>query len=50
MLGTRGLLTCGWAGLETKNLTGLGERRDSFDDLITTTLDAALTGTTEAAA
>ncbi|MFJ5949525.1 type I-E CRISPR-associated protein Cas7/Cse4/CasC [Streptomyces noursei] len=48
LLGTRGLLTSGWASLETKDLTSLGERRDSFDDLITTALDAALTPTTEA--
>ncbi|MFE4018549.1 type I-E CRISPR-associated protein Cas7/Cse4/CasC [Streptomyces sp. NPDC059101] len=47
LLGTRGLLTSGWASLETKDLTSLGERRDSFDDLITTALDAALTPTTE---
>ncbi|WP_044377874.1 type I-E CRISPR-associated protein Cas7/Cse4/CasC [Streptomyces noursei] len=48
LLGTRGLLTSGWASLETKDLTSLGERRDSFDDLITTALDAALTPTTKA--
>ncbi|MGW0822473.1 type I-E CRISPR-associated protein Cas7/Cse4/CasC [Streptomyces sp. NPDC002845] len=48
LLGTRAILTSGWAGLDTKNPTGLGERRDSFDNLITTVLDAALTA--EAAA
>ncbi|MER6548635.1 type I-E CRISPR-associated protein Cas7/Cse4/CasC [Streptomyces sp. NPDC001250] len=41
LLGTNGILASGWASLETKDLTGLGERRDSFDDLITTTLNAA---------
>ncbi len=50
LLGTRTILTAGWAGLDTKDPTGLGERRDSFDDLITTALDAALTPTTEATA
>lgn len=45
LLGTRSLLTSGWASLETKDLAGLGERRDSFDDLITSALDAALTST-----
>ncbi|BAC75251.1 type I-E CRISPR-associated protein Cas7/Cse4/CasC [Streptomyces avermitilis] len=48
LLGTTGILTSGWASLETKDLTGLGERRDSFDDLITTALDTALTHTAEA--
>ncbi|MFF0094649.1 type I-E CRISPR-associated protein Cas7/Cse4/CasC [Streptomyces canus] len=43
LLGTRAILTSGWASLETKDLTGLGERRDSFDDLISTALQAALT-------
>jgi CRISPR system Cascade subunit CasC len=50
LLGTRSLLTAGWAGLEARDLTGLGERRDSFDDLITTTLDTALAGPAGAAA
>ncbi|MER5904354.1 type I-E CRISPR-associated protein Cas7/Cse4/CasC [Streptomyces mirabilis] len=48
LLGTTGILTSGWASLETKDLTGLGNRRDSFDDLITTSLDAALTRPAEA--
>lgn len=43
LLGTRSILTSGWASLETKDLTGLGERRDSFDDLIATALQATLT-------
>jgi CRISPR system Cascade subunit CasC len=50
LLGTRALLTSGWASLDTKDLTGLGERHDSYDDLITTALDAALTRTPEATA
>ncbi|MFG3370565.1 type I-E CRISPR-associated protein Cas7/Cse4/CasC [Streptomyces sp. NPDC048156] len=41
LLGTTGILTAGWASLETKDLTGLGERHDSFDDMITTALNAA---------
>ncbi|MCP9946019.1 type I-E CRISPR-associated protein Cas7/Cse4/CasC [Streptomyces somaliensis] len=43
MLGTRNILTSGWASLETKNLDGLGTRHDAFDDLLATALDAALT-------
>jgi CRISPR system Cascade subunit CasC len=43
LLGTRAILTSSWASLETKDLTGLGERRDSFDDLIASALQAALT-------
>lgn len=50
LLGLRSVLVSSWAGLETKDLSGLGERRDSFDDLITSALDAALTSTPEAAA
>ncbi|MFH9710131.1 type I-E CRISPR-associated protein Cas7/Cse4/CasC [Streptomyces luteogriseus] len=46
LLGTHAVLASGWAGLDTKDLTGLGERRESFDALITTTLDAALTPAT----
>ncbi|MFF1627425.1 type I-E CRISPR-associated protein Cas7/Cse4/CasC [Streptomyces sp. NPDC058272] len=50
LLGTTGILTSGWASLETKDLSGLGERRDSFDELITTSLDTALTHAAEASA
>ncbi|BCL28558.1 type I-E CRISPR-associated protein Cas7/Cse4/CasC [Streptomyces aurantiacus] len=50
LLGTRALLASGWAGLDTKDLTGLGERHNSFDDLIATALDASVPNTTEAAA
>lgn len=42
LLGTGRILTSGWAGLDTKELDGLGERRDSFDDLIHDALNAAL--------
>ncbi|MFD9904072.1 type I-E CRISPR-associated protein Cas7/Cse4/CasC [Streptomyces sp. NPDC059063] len=42
LLGTGRVLTSGWAGLHTGDLTGLGQRHDSFDSLITTVLDAAL--------
>ncbi|PWI05755.1 type I-E CRISPR-associated protein Cas7/Cse4/CasC [Streptomyces sp. NWU339] len=42
LLGTRRLLTAGWAGLDPHHLDGLGTRHTSFDDLITTTLDTAL--------
>ncbi|MFD0416821.1 type I-E CRISPR-associated protein Cas7/Cse4/CasC [Streptomyces sp. NPDC127108] len=44
LLGTGRVLTSGWAGLDAKDLAGLGQRHDSFDDLITTALDAALVG------
>lgn len=51
LLGTRALLASGWAGLDSDDLAGLGERRDSYDDLITTAVDVALTpATTEATA
>ncbi|TXS44077.1 type I-E CRISPR-associated protein Cas7/Cse4/CasC [Streptomyces sp. uw30] len=50
LLGTHSILASGWASLETRELAGLGERRDSFTDLITTTLDAALTPATTGAA
>ncbi|KFF98125.1 CRISPR-associated protein Cse4 [Streptomyces scabiei] len=46
LLGTRTLLTSGWAGLDSDDLAGLGERRDSFDDLITTAVATALTPAT----
>lgn len=42
LLGTRALLTSGWAGLDTTDLAGLGNRHASFDTLITHALDAAL--------
>ncbi|MGW2886432.1 type I-E CRISPR-associated protein Cas7/Cse4/CasC [Streptomyces griseoruber] len=48
LLGTQGILASGWASLETKDLSGLGERRDSFDELISTALEAALVGASEA--
>ncbi|MER7832159.1 type I-E CRISPR-associated protein Cas7/Cse4/CasC [Streptomyces sp. NPDC095602] len=43
MLGTRNILASGWTSLETKTLDGLGTRHDAFDDLLTTSLDVALT-------
>ncbi|MFD3781208.1 type I-E CRISPR-associated protein Cas7/Cse4/CasC [Streptomyces sp. NPDC058612] len=43
MLGTRHIIGAGWTSLETKTLQGLGTRHDSFDDLLTTALDNALT-------
>ncbi|WP_370422411.1 type I-E CRISPR-associated protein Cas7/Cse4/CasC [Streptomyces sp. QH1-20] len=42
LLGGRGVLKAGWASLEEKELTGLGERVDSFDDLISTAVTTAL--------
>ncbi|MFF2651708.1 type I-E CRISPR-associated protein Cas7/Cse4/CasC [Streptomyces sp. NPDC058045] len=42
LLGGRGLVTAGWAGLETTDLAGLGRRSDSFDELITASVAAAL--------
>jgi CRISPR system Cascade subunit CasC len=44
LLGGNRILTSGWASLDTKDLTGLGTRHDSFDELITTALDKALAG------
>lgn len=44
LLGTRGVFTAGWAGLHTDDLTGLGTRHDSFDNLITAAVHAALPG------
>lgn len=41
LLGTGRVLNHGWASVDTKDLTGLGNRRDSFDDLITDALNAA---------
>jgi CRISPR system CASCADE complex protein CasC/Cse4 len=43
MLSTRNLLASGWTSLETKALDGLGTRHDAYDDLLTTSLDIALT-------
>lgn len=43
LLGTSHILAAGWAGMDTHNLTGLGDRHDSFHGLITTTLNTALT-------
>lgn len=42
LLGDRALLNAGWASLETKDLTGLGDRADSYPDLIETAVTAAL--------
>lgn len=42
LLGNRGILTSGWASLEDKELTGLGDRAESFPDLIETAVIAAL--------
>ncbi|MFJ4797132.1 type I-E CRISPR-associated protein Cas7/Cse4/CasC [Kitasatospora purpeofusca] len=41
LLGGRGSLFTGWAGLEDRDLDGLGERTDSFPALITAALDTA---------
>ncbi|MET9409098.1 type I-E CRISPR-associated protein Cas7/Cse4/CasC [Streptomyces sp. NPDC002935] len=41
LLGTGRVLNHGWASVDTKDLTGLGNRRDSFDDLITDALNTA---------
>ncbi|MDC7341081.1 type I-E CRISPR-associated protein Cas7/Cse4/CasC [Streptomyces lydicus] len=46
LLGQRGLVHAGWASLEDKDLTGLGARIDSFDDLITGSVTAALSEAT----
>ncbi|MFE1781294.1 type I-E CRISPR-associated protein Cas7/Cse4/CasC [Streptomyces sp. NPDC059506] len=42
LLGERGLLRAAWASLEDKDLAGLGQRADSFTDLIDTAVAAAL--------
>lgn len=42
LLGTGRILTSGWAGLEAKDLTGLGRQHGSFDALIADALEAAL--------
>lgn len=41
LLGNRGILTAGWAGLEDKDLTGLGTRAGSFPELLDTALNTA---------
>lgn len=43
LLGTGGILTSGWAGIDTKGLDGLGTRHTGFDALIDATLTSALT-------
>ncbi|MER7693379.1 type I-E CRISPR-associated protein Cas7/Cse4/CasC [Streptomyces sp. NPDC097610] len=48
LLGGRGLLTSGWASLETKDLKGLGNRADSYPDLIDTAVTAAFTQSDQA--
>lgn len=48
LLGGGGLLSAGWASLEAKDLTGLGERSDSYADLIGAAVTAALTDGTQA--
>ncbi|MFE3370038.1 type I-E CRISPR-associated protein Cas7/Cse4/CasC [Streptomyces sp. NPDC059173] len=42
LLGTGGILHAGWAGLDAKDLDGLGTRHTSFDTLIDTVLTHAL--------
>ncbi|MEV7090157.1 type I-E CRISPR-associated protein Cas7/Cse4/CasC [Streptomyces sp. NPDC093085] len=42
LLGADRVLTSGWTGVESKELTGLGARHDSFAELITTALNSAL--------
>ncbi|MFI1786227.1 type I-E CRISPR-associated protein Cas7/Cse4/CasC [Streptomyces rubiginosohelvolus] len=42
LLGTGGILHAGWAGLDAKDLDGLGTRHTSFDALIDTALTHAL--------
>lgn len=48
LLGASRVLNSGWASLETKEPAGLGSRADTYDDLITSALDAAFgeSGTT----
>ncbi|MFH8573783.1 type I-E CRISPR-associated protein Cas7/Cse4/CasC [Streptomyces sp. NPDC017993] len=46
LMGPRGLRHAGWASLEDKDLTGLGARNDSFDELITSAVTAALSEAT----
>ncbi|MFJ4966526.1 type I-E CRISPR-associated protein Cas7/Cse4/CasC [Streptomyces sp. NPDC088729] len=42
LLGTGGILSAGWAGVDDKGLDGLGTRHTSFDTLIDTALTSAL--------
>jgi CRISPR system Cascade subunit CasC len=42
LLAGRGLVKAGWASLETKDLAGLGERAESYTDLIEAAVIAAL--------
>ncbi|MFH8553669.1 type I-E CRISPR-associated protein Cas7/Cse4/CasC [Streptomyces celluloflavus] len=42
LLGRRGTRHAGWAGVDDKDLPGLGTRADSFDELITEAVTAAL--------
>ncbi|MET9294393.1 type I-E CRISPR-associated protein Cas7/Cse4/CasC [Streptomyces sp. NPDC003077] len=42
LLGQERIRARGWAGLAAKDLTGLGDRQESFDQLIRHVLDAAL--------
>ncbi|PJF01957.1 type I-E CRISPR-associated protein Cas7/Cse4/CasC [Streptomyces carminius] len=42
LLGTGRILASGWAGLDAKDLTGLGRRYGSFEALITSAVDVAL--------
>ncbi|MGW8882197.1 type I-E CRISPR-associated protein Cas7/Cse4/CasC [Streptomyces mirabilis] len=43
LLGTSSILHSGWAGIDTKDLNGLGTRHTSFDTLIDAALDHAPT-------
>lgn len=43
LLGTSGILTSGWAGIDAKGLDGLGTRHTGFDTLIVAALTTALT-------
>ncbi|MEV4679937.1 type I-E CRISPR-associated protein Cas7/Cse4/CasC [Streptomyces kurssanovii] len=43
LLGTSGILDSGWAGVDAKDLDGLGTRHTGFDALIGAALDSALT-------
>ncbi|WP_433888463.1 type I-E CRISPR-associated protein Cas7/Cse4/CasC [Streptomyces sp. CA-111067] len=42
LLGSGRILASGWTSVQVQKLTGLGTRRDSFDELITHALDTAL--------
>ncbi|MGW0855100.1 type I-E CRISPR-associated protein Cas7/Cse4/CasC [Streptomyces sp. NPDC002690] len=43
LIGTTGILTSGWAGVDAKDLEALGTHHTGFDTLIDATLDGALT-------